>query len=273
MTSIRSPQAAPPRRKIDLARAWRAIQILRKDPERIDQTFEVMIALDGGQMEDWFQRLLAEPDGPALVAERPSLLDRLADRASLRKLGEGSLARAYLAEMERWDHRADGLKQAKMRGPSVEEICPGPERQWFLERNGCVHDLLHTLTGYGQDWAGENCLLAFDVGLWPMRARVVGLFGVMMSAPIRPSLFVHRYVRRAVVRGKRAKIPNSYRWEEALARPLEEVRRELAIEPMEVAHPQGVLAGGKTFGPWRFEPPPSFNAAPRAAALPSKDAG
>ncbi|MGA9521474.1 MAG: Coq4 family protein [Myxococcaceae bacterium] len=239
-----------PRRAIEWGRAWRAIQILRASPDRIDQTFEVMIALDGGQMEDWFQRLLSEPEGPSLLEERPSLLAVLSDQQTLSRLPEGSLGHAYVELMRHTQNGADGLSRAKAMVPAVAEICPGPERQWFLERNGCTHDLLHCLTGYGQDWAGECALLAFDHGLFPMRARLLGVMGVTLSAPP----WVYRFMYQAWRRGRRARVPDSFRWEAALRRPLAEVRTELGIDPLAKAHPQGLLRGGQTFGPWRYEP-------------------
>lgn len=247
-----NPTASAAQRRIDWPRAWRAIQALRAQTDNIEHAFEVMIALDGGQMEAMFQRFQAEPGGAPLLAERPSLLRVLADFERLRKLPEGSLGRAYLTLMESTRYAADGLRKAGQLAAGLEELLPGPERQYFIERNGCIHDLLHVLTGYGQDWAGETSLLAFDCGLAPLRARVIGLFGAVMTAPWWPLFWVHRFILRAWLRGKRARIPLSYRWEEALARPLDEVRRELAIEPVPLAHPKGILAGGQQHGPWRY---------------------
>src|SRR5262245_61482347 len=245
------------RPRIHWARALRAIRALRARTDDIQHAFEVMIALDGGQMEAMYQRFLAEPGAAALLAEKPSLFAALADAAALARLPERSFGRAYLEVMTRSGYGADGLRRASELAVGLEEILPGPDRQWFIERNGCIHDLLHVLTGYGQDWAGETSLLAFDCGLAPMRARVVGLVGTALTAPWWPRLWVQRFLRRAWLRGKRARIPLSYRWEQALARPLEEVRRELAVEPLAIAHPHGVLAGGQTHGPWRYAPIPS----------------
>ena len=239
-------------RRIDWARAWRAIKALRAQTDNIEHAFEVMIALDGGQMEALFQRFLAEPGAALLLAVKPSLLRTLADSETLRRLPEGSLGRSYLHLMETTRYDADGLKKAGQLAAGLEELLPGPERQWFIERSGCIHDLLHVLTAYGQDWAGETSLLAFDCGLAPLRARVVGLLGAAMTAPWWPLLWVHRFILRAWLRGKRARIPLSYRWEDALARPLDDVHRELAIEPLWIAHPKGVLAGGQAHGPWRY---------------------
>lgn len=240
------------RAHIDWRRAWRAMKALIARSDDIQYAFEVMIALDGGQMEAMYQRFLAEPGAVTLLAEKPSLLAVLADFEALRRLPEHSFGRTYLAMMESSGYSADGLRSASRLAAGLEEILPGPDRQWFIERNGCIHDLMHVLTSYGQDWAGEASLLAFDCGLAPLRARVVGLVGIALTAPGWPGLWVHRFLRRAWLRGRRARIPLSYRWEQALALPLDAIRRELAIEPLSVAHPKGVLAGGNTYGPWRY---------------------
>jgi len=242
----------PTPRRIDWRRALRAIRALRKQTDDIQHAYEVMIALDGGQVEALYQRFLAEPGAAALLTEKPSLLTTLADFATLRRLPPASFGRAYLTLMEGTGYGADGLRQASQLAVGLEEILPGRDRQWFIERSGCIHDLLHVLTGYGQDWAGETSLLAFDCGLAPLRARVVGLIGTALTAPWWPALRVHRFLRRAWIRGKRARIPLSYRWEDALPRPLDEVRRDLVVEPLALAHPNGILVGGQTHGPWRY---------------------
>jgi ubiquinone biosynthesis protein COQ4 len=242
----------PARPRIDWRRALRAIKALREQTDDIRHAYEVMIALDGGQIEALYQRFLAEPGAAALLAEKPSLLVTLAGFDGLRRLPAASFGRAYLAMMEGSGYGADGLRKASQLAAGLEEILPGPDRQWFIERSGCIHDLLHVLTGYGQDWAGETSLLAFDCGLAPLRARVVGLVGTALTAPWWPAMRVHRFLRRAWIRGKRARIPLSYRWEDALARPLDAVRYDLAVEPLALAHPNGVLVGGQTHGPWRY---------------------
>src|SRR5439155_3648005 len=176
MTSLRD-DTIPVQRRIDWRRAFRAVKALRTHTDDIQYAFEVMIALDGGQMEAMYQRFLAEPGAAEMLAEKPSLLDTLGDFEMLRRLPEGSFGRAYLHLMESSGYGADGLLQASQLAAGLEEILPGSDRQWFIKRSGCIHDLLHVVTGYGQDWAGETSLLAFDCGLAPLRARVVGLVG------------------------------------------------------------------------------------------------
>ncbi len=46
----------PIQTRIDWPRAWRAVNALRANTDDIQHAFEVMIALDGGQMEAMYQR-------------------------------------------------------------------------------------------------------------------------------------------------------------------------------------------------------------------------
>ena len=77
-------QTTPARSRIDWRRALRAINALRAQTDAIQYAYEVMIALDAGQMEAMYQRFLAEPGAATLLAEKPSLLATLADFEALR---------------------------------------------------------------------------------------------------------------------------------------------------------------------------------------------
>ena len=158
--------------------------------------------------------------------------------------------------MEANGHDADGLRRAAAEIAEFAELHPGPARAWYAERGNCTHDLLHVLAGYGQDQAGESALLAFTDG-WlsqQRRMRVVrfGMVASLLSSPPRSMLRAIGFSWRARRRGRRARIPRAYRWEDALARPLAEVRAELAIEAPDVAHPGGVLQGAEA--PWSLGP-------------------
>ena len=134
-------------RKVDWRRAFRAIQLMRADPNRTDQVFELNVALDNGDSERQFQVFLAEPGGPALLEERPSLLERLADFDALRALPPDSLGANYLRVMEAAGFDADGLRREAAKVTEFAELHPGQERAWLAERGSCVHDLLHVVTG------------------------------------------------------------------------------------------------------------------------------
>src|SRR5581483_8600655 len=128
-------RAAPPRPTIDWMRALRAMKALRSRTDDIRHAFEVMIALDGGQLEAMYQRFLTERGAAPLLAERPSLLDALADFDALRRLPPSSFGGVYVATMEQSGYGADGLRRASELASGLEEVMAGADRQWFMERN------------------------------------------------------------------------------------------------------------------------------------------
>ena len=142
--------------RVDWRRAMNAIQTMRQDPQRTDQVFELNVALDGGDSEKHFRGFLGESDGAELLYERPVLLDALADFERLRSLPRGSLGSAYVAMMEGNGYSADGLRREAAKVEEFAELHPGAARSWFAERGGCIHDLLHVVTGYGQDPRRRN---------------------------------------------------------------------------------------------------------------------
>ena len=242
----------------DWRRAWRAIQVMRADPNRTDQVFELNVALDGGDSERHFQGLLVEADGADLLRESPELLDHLTDVARLKTLPADSLGAAYLNLMGDAGYAADGLQREAQKVQQFAELHRGGARTWWSERGNCVHDLLHVITGYGQDPAGETALLAFTDGLFGRRFRMrvirFGLFGSIVSSPRGSRLRTIAFAWQARRRGSRARIPFSFRWEQALERPLQEVRRQLCVAPNQQAHPRGMLRGSME-APWSLQRP------------------
>ncbi|MEM7412702.1 MAG: Coq4 family protein [Myxococcota bacterium] len=251
-----------PPHPVQWGRAVRAIRAMQRDPERSDLIFELNAALAGDDVERQFQFFLAEPDAPELLRRRPSLLALLSDFSRLRALPPDTLGHAYLRLMEANGRTADGLRRESEKVASYLRLSPGAERRWYTERVHCVHDLLHVLTGYGQDPAGEAALLAFYDGWNAQRRRVrvvrFGMITSLLSGPRATWLRAARFSLWARRRGKDARIPLSFAWESALPRPLDEVRAALRIDAPRRAHPEGVLQGGVDT-PWRAIP---FSEAP-----------
>ena len=245
------------RRRIDWPRALRAIRTLRDDPERTDQVFELNAALDGGDLERQFQAFLGEPGAADLLAEGRDLLACLADRDALRALDPESLGATYLRVMEAAGYEADGLEQAADQVDAFAELHPGRARTWFASRQTAAHDLLHVLTGYGQDVAGEAALMAFSDGIAPRGARLkvnrFGLVSSLVESPRASRRMAARFCFQARRRGRRADIPLSFRWEDALAERLPSLRAKLGVAAAEEAHPAGQLRGNND-APWRLEP-------------------
>lgn len=205
-------------------RALRGLRTLLRDPDRTENAFEVIAALDPDLMERGLGRMLAHPEGRRLFVERPCLLDHLRDRAALAHLPDGSLGRAYLAHIERY-----GLDPGKLvaLGRSYErEIATDDEGvRWYADRSELTHDLLHVLTGYGADGLGETALLWFSLGAVGGRANALLMIGAALrtwreAGPGWPFELI-----RAFRRGRRAGNLSALPYERLLAEPLDEVRR------------------------------------------------
>ena len=247
-------EAETARRPVEWRRAARALRQLIADTSRTDLAFEVTYALGGNSGERLFQRFLKDPDAPRLLAERPALLAALADRAALAAMPAGSLGRAYLDFLRAGDLSAEGLVEASETAERPPDC--GADRRWFFDRLRDNHDLWHVLTGYGRDEAGEAANLAFtlgqtsDTGVAFMVLAAAWVGG--MAPEVSPDGVRHgwfhwqRYLYQAWRRGRRAAFLPAVRFEELLPRPLDEVRRALAIEPAEVTHPDGILVGNRS---------------------------
>jgi ubiquinone biosynthesis protein COQ4 len=247
------PTIAPPpvRPKVQWRRAWRAMRTLIADPDRTDQAFEAIAALSGADWERLFQRFATHRDGRALLAERPSLLATLSDLPRLRAMPAGTFGRAYADFMIAGEITAVGLVEAERVSIAVQQLeTLDPDREWFADRLRDVHDLWHVLTGYGRDEAGEAANLAFTFGQTPLRGIALILFGIALQPPAdgygRRTWY--RYLYRAWQRGRHATRLPLVRYEDLLPRPLDEVRRALAIAPASTVHPEGVIVAN---GPGR----------------------
>lgn len=246
-SAVSSPTPAVRRRKLEWGRAWRALRSLIADPERTDLVFEIVRALSGNSFERAFQRFRATFEGQALLAERPSLLATLSDRAALQALPEGSFGRVYAAFMQAGQLEAAGLVEAEeMAGQNFpREQAVDAEHEFFGDRVRDMHDLWHVLTGYGRDEAGEAANLAFTLGqVWNPGVAFIVLAGAVLG-PKGITFAWPRYLFRAWRRGRRAQLLTVARYERLLPLPLEEVRRQLGIEPASVTHPHCILIANR----------------------------
>ncbi len=206
--------------------ALKAIRRLINDPEDTAQVFTIVRALAGSSVERGYRRFIRLPAGRGILERDLELLDVLRDRAMLRALPADSLGRAYLSFVESENLSADGLVEAS---ESEAESWSGAETERYGKRLRDQHDLWHTVTGYGRDELGELCLLAFTYA--QTRNRGIGFIVLVGSMKMRERFGrgVFGAVRRGYRDGRRAAWLPGQDWEALLARPLDEVRRELGI--------------------------------------------
>lgn len=227
---------------------WRAIKAIGRlamNTEDTTQVFEIIHALNGNCIERTFARTCALPEGQMLLRDKPSLNALLADRAALGAMPEGSLGRVYLRFMIEGEITSDGLigAQEAIRPNDPVPHDPGPERFYLGRRLVEMHDLWHVLTGYGRDDTGELANLWFSYGQFGQLGMGFIAFMGTLDGPLKPSWY--RFMRRAYLRGKRARFLVATPMEQMLALPIDEARRALGISlPLE-AHRKGILTGNR----------------------------
>jgi ubiquinone biosynthesis protein COQ4 len=243
-------EETPPRRKRDWPRAFRALRKLIAEPQSTVQAFEVIEGLAGSSFEDQFDRFAADPGGRRLLAEKPSLLAALSDRAALAAMPAGSFGRTYHEIMERGRLTAGGLVEADDAAALNEPDRPpvGEDREYLGDRVRDMHDLWHVLTGYGMDEAGEAANLAFSAGQIPNLGMSLIVAAAALVGPKDLRLTWPRYLLAAWRRGRRSSFLSAAPYEELLPLPLEDVRERLGIPPAAVAHPNGIAVASVMSG-------------------------
>jgi ubiquinone biosynthesis protein COQ4 len=219
------------RAQFDLPRAFRAIRALAADPDDLPQVFTILEALSGSTLERVGRRMIGDEDGRRLIEARPDIVERLADRAALARLPEGSLGRAYLAFVERENISADGIRRAAKEGTTQRASFP-PPLDWVHARMRDTHDLWHAAVGYSGDVLGELALLAFILAqTW--NPAIALILAVALAKTVRfPSggATARATILDGFRRGFRAQWLPAQDWEAMLAQPVEEVRRRLGLE-------------------------------------------
>jgi len=213
--------------RLDWRRAGRSLRALLADPEHVEYAFEVSEAIDPGRDERTLQRMLQHPEGRAVFAERPRLLDRLIDREALAQLPEGSLGRDYLAHLERWDLDPAKLVAVGAEMPRVASADPG--MSWWSQRSSLAHDLWHVLTGYGADNDGESLLLVFSLAQVGGYGNLLLSIGANYEMAREHGLGWLREVWRAWRLGKRTLCLGALPFERLLGVQTQDVRRAVRI--------------------------------------------
>ena len=233
---------APAPQRMQVLRTLRLLREVIRNPEDTDRVFEFFEAVGGDDGPAHFRTFLAEPGALRLLAERPVLVEVLADEARLAALPEESLGGWYLRFMRARGFAPAGLLEARDRG-NQSRPPEDPEHEWFYDRLNVMHDLWHVLTGYGTDELGEAALIAFSEAQIPNRSFPLLLLGAVVKGPKSWDFAWPRYLWRAYRRGRRARLLTAAPWEELLPLPVAEVRRRLAVEPAAHWHADGIRAG------------------------------
>lgn len=204
--------------------ALRAMRALVRNPDDLPRVFDIVGSLPGRSSERILARMKRSADGAHLLATRPRICARLADRGALLALPPGSLGRAYAEMTERAGISPEGIVAASEAGRRWNTDV-AEELRFVDERMRDTHDLWHVATGYGVDVLGELGVLAFVYA----QTRHPGVGLILAFALVEGLPHVAGIIRDGYRRGRRAAWLPSVVWEDLLDRPLGEVRALLGV--------------------------------------------
>ncbi|MEX1324293.1 MAG: Coq4 family protein [Synechococcaceae cyanobacterium] len=192
-----------------------------KNPGSLDSVFAVARSLQNSPLSaQMFRHLLADPAMADLVREgwRPAPIDLDA----LEQLPAGSLGHVYAHQL-----RSQGLTPESLIDPGA---IASPQ-QYVMHRLRETHDIVHVLTGFGTDGAGELGLQAFNLAQNRSPLAAMLIFGGILRSlqddePLEPRL---RALSRGFELGLRASCVIGFKLEEGWERPLTEWQTRLGL--------------------------------------------
>lgn len=211
--------------------ALRALRELIDNPEDTPRVFEIVRALGRPALKRGLRRFRTTAVGRRVLRDRIDLIDTLRDRESLAAMPAGTLGRTYYDFIYGESLSADGLVAASMEQGVQAYNFKDPDLKRFGERMRDQHDLWHTVTQYGRDPVGELCLLAFSYAQTKNRglALIVAVGALRAVRELGPQAL--KAVWHAYRAGRHASWLPGEDWAVNLGLPIDEVRRQLAIQP------------------------------------------
>ncbi|XP_068430462.1 ubiquinone biosynthesis protein COQ4 homolog, mitochondrial [Clinocottus analis] len=169
-----------------------------------------------------------DPEGLTILTERPRIRLSTLDLNEMASLPDGSFGREYLRFLE--ENLVTPDSRADVRFVDDEELA------YVMQRYREVHDLLHTLLGMPTNMLGEVAVKWFEAaqtGL-PMCALGAVLGPLRLNSSRLQSLFTS-LGPWALQNGRQARCVLSIFYERRWAQSVEDLRRELNIEPPPVS--------------------------------------
>jgi ubiquinone biosynthesis protein COQ4 len=235
-------------------RPFKALSHFRKliaDKEDTAQVFDIFDCLPRKGFVPDAKAFVERARGKSLMQSEPFLPPILDDHASILKLPEGSVGRAYVDFMRREGLSAAGLvaESERMGRPVYDD-----QLQWYINRLRDTHDLFHVLTGYGRDALGEQCVLGFTYG---QNRNLGNLFisylgGLELKRKVKVKAPVMAAIRQGQRYGTAAPSLIDEDIRALLAEPLEAARKRLGIGVPTHYHRAHELYRARNVDPYNF---------------------
>ena len=192
------------------------------DVDRLDDVIALAETLAGPRLtQNMVKSIQRDPQGARALAEKPRVRVNLRELAAL---PEGTLGRAF----------ADFMNENKLDPSSLPNRPANTEGEFVRAHLPETHDIWHVVTGFSPDAVGELGLQAFYMAQLPtpLSPALIALALLKTMGTEEERIKVMDTIGRGWALGRQARPLFGVRWGELWERPLDEVRRELAITPV-----------------------------------------
>ncbi|KAG7314804.1 hypothetical protein KOW79_022107 [Hemibagrus wyckioides] len=169
-------------------------------------------------------RMSKDPEGHTVLTERPRIRLSTLDLSRMSTLPDGSLGREYLRFLEVNNVTPDTRADVK--------FVDDEELAYVMQRYREVHDLIHTLLGMPTNMLGEVAVKVFEAAQTGLPMCIMGaVLGPLRLSKSHMQKLVQSLGPWALRNGSRARCLLSVFYERHWDQNLEELRKELNIEP------------------------------------------
>ncbi|KAL1875147.1 hypothetical protein VTK73DRAFT_10284 [Phialemonium thermophilum] len=167
--------------------------------------------------------MLANPTGRRILRDRPRLTSETLNLTHLRSLPAGTVGHTYVAWLDR-----EGVSPDTR---SAVRYIDDEECAYVMQRYRECHDFYHALTGLPTVREGEVALKAFEFANTLLPMTGLSVLNVVTLKPRERARFASTYLPWALRNGLRAADVINVYWEEELERNVDDLRRQLGVEP------------------------------------------
>jgi ubiquinone biosynthesis protein Coq4 len=207
----------------DLMKAAMGLYGLIQDARDLESVFEINDGLRNSEaMKASVDYLKSNPDMAQLMEER--YIAPAPDMEYLSKLPTNTLGYSY----------ASSLIAAGFDPKFYREITPADDIDYIRLRVRQTHDIWHIVTGFSTDEIGEIGLQSFGFSQMHYPSAVFILVASLIKGIKNPSALdpVMQIIYQGYELGKNAKPFLAFKWEQHWERELEDLRKEMNVQPV-----------------------------------------
>lgn len=167
--------------------------------------------------------MLSHPTGRRILRLRPRITSQSLNIPYLRSLPPNTVGRTYIDWLDR-----EGVSPDTR---SAVRYIDDEECAYVMQRYRECHDFYHALTGLPIVREGEVALKAFEFANTLLPMTGFSVFAAFTMKKSEQKRFRDIYLPWAVKNGLKAKEVINVFWEEELERDVDDLRRELGVEP------------------------------------------